>query len=402
MKWSSIHCNLSFWLPACLLFFSFSSSAFSATCQPGELTSTPTVGFYFVAGLTDFKYPSASTACSMAASVDKFWGNGKTGSGSGTGPTACTVTNESDGSTHVVTSISFASGTCPTNFIQDGSICVNTCTPEEPCPAADTKISEGFTTTSTGASSCYETSSGTKCAVSHGDLITSTNPDTGITTSWVSTGRYTGSNCTTVDTSSSPNLPVSVQVTPVNNPPKSATDCPGGAGFAQINNTAMCLPSGTTIKDTPTITTSTSGSTSSQTTTVINNNGTSTTTTTTTYRDSNGNITFEGTSTGTGSLNQAGTGTGNDKPLDLGTAPTFDDTLPGEAAFTPKIQGNPTFSTTIFEVAASCPAPITFEVFSQEFTISFQPICDLSTIIRGIILMLSGIVALRAVVSGGN
>lgn len=382
MKWLLTHYSRLFLLPACLLFFCFSSNTYAA-CTANYPYSTTLNSYYTT--LNSTLDPTKEAACDRVAA---FYNATVTVSGNKcVGPS--------------ITVDIFTSSSCAVGYTSNGTQCIsNTCTGD--CPAADTKISDGFTTTSTGSSSCYETSVGAKCAVSHGDLITSTNPDTGITTSWVSSGRYTGGTCSTVDTALSPNLPVSVQVTPVNNPPKSATDCPGGSGFAQINNTAMCLPSGTTIKDTPSTTTSTSGTTSSQTTTVINNNGTSTTTTTTTYRDGNGNITYEGTSTGTGSLNQAGTGTGNDKQLDLGTAPTFDDTLPGEAAFTPKIQSNPTFSTTIFEVAASCPAPITFEVFSQEFTISFQPICDLSTIIRGIILMLSGIVAMRAVVSGGN
>lgn len=84
-----------------------------------------TVGFYYVAGQTSFKYPTAETACGRAASSDKFWGNGYTGSGSGTGAQACTVTKTSDNSTFK-TSIAFNNTTCPTNYALSGTTCILT------------------------------------------------------------------------------------------------------------------------------------------------------------------------------------------------------------------------------------------------------------------------------------
>ncbi len=81
-----------------------------------------TVGHYVVAGQTAFKYPTAETGCSRAASSDKFWGNGYTGSGSGTGAQACTVTKISDNSTFK-SSIAFNNSTCPTNYTLSGSTC---------------------------------------------------------------------------------------------------------------------------------------------------------------------------------------------------------------------------------------------------------------------------------------
>ncbi|QOJ23596.1 MAG: hypothetical protein HRU78_07995 [Gammaproteobacteria bacterium] len=85
--------------------------------------SLPSVGFYYVAGLTAYKYPSPEIGCGRAASVDKFWGNGYTGAGSGIGASACTVTKTDTGTTNQ-TSIQYATGTCPTNYTVSGSTCV--------------------------------------------------------------------------------------------------------------------------------------------------------------------------------------------------------------------------------------------------------------------------------------
>ena len=92
---------------------------------PDYPSTTATVGYYFVAGINSspYRYPSPEVACSSAASKDKFWGNGFTGSGSGTGPSACTVTKTSDGSTNI-TSITYASGSCPEFYSSSGSSCV--------------------------------------------------------------------------------------------------------------------------------------------------------------------------------------------------------------------------------------------------------------------------------------
>ncbi len=88
----------------------------------GYPATTPTVGYYYVAGLNSYKHPTPETGCSHAASVDKFWDNGYTGAGSGTGAFACTVTKTSAG-TSTKTSISFASGTCPTDYTLISGVC---------------------------------------------------------------------------------------------------------------------------------------------------------------------------------------------------------------------------------------------------------------------------------------
>ncbi|PTQ76466.1 hypothetical protein C8R26_11759 [Nitrosomonas oligotropha] len=101
---------------------------------PDYPSTTATVGYYFVAGINSspYRYPSPEVACSSAASKDKFWGNGFTGSGSGTGPAACTVTKTADGTTNK-TSISYASGSCPEFYSSSGSSCVlNGAVPRSP------------------------------------------------------------------------------------------------------------------------------------------------------------------------------------------------------------------------------------------------------------------------------
>ena len=101
---------------------------------PGYPATTSTVGYYFVAGINSppYQYPSAEVACSSAASKDKFWGNGYTGSGSGTGSNACTVTKTADGSTNK-TSITFYSGACPAFYVASGSVCaLSGATPRQP------------------------------------------------------------------------------------------------------------------------------------------------------------------------------------------------------------------------------------------------------------------------------
>jgi len=101
----------------------------------GYPSTINTVGYYYVAGISSYRYPTPETGCSHAASVDKFWGEGYTGAGSGTGATACTVTKTSDGTTNQ-TSITFATGTCPTNYTVSGTTCVLTGNPDPHPPTA--------------------------------------------------------------------------------------------------------------------------------------------------------------------------------------------------------------------------------------------------------------------------
>ena len=105
-----------------------------------------TIGFYYVAGISSvpYRYPSPETGCHKAAAVDKFWGDGYTGSGSGTGPSACVRTKTSDGTTMNV-SITFASGTCPTSYTVSGTTCVLSGNPNpQPATASDWTTKESL------------------------------------------------------------------------------------------------------------------------------------------------------------------------------------------------------------------------------------------------------------------
>lgn len=96
-----------------------------------------TVGFYYVAGLAAYSAPTPDIACSNGASKHNFWGPGFTGSGSGVGPSACTVTKTADGTTFQ-TAIQFATGTCPEHYSVSGSTCVLSGNPEShPATAED-------------------------------------------------------------------------------------------------------------------------------------------------------------------------------------------------------------------------------------------------------------------------
>lgn len=398
MRWLSTRCNPLCWLPAFLLFF-FSSSSFSSSCTPGYPLSLPSVGFYRIAGISGYDYPSPSIGCSAAASVDKFWGEGYTGSGSGTGSDACTVTKTSDGTTNK-TSISFIAGSCPSGYSVSGTTCVQNCTPT--CPAAGTAGSGSMSVFDiSGAipasgNVCTEDNDKVCVATCTGGCMSGYNDVTGKSWWIAESFSYTGQTCSSSGSTATAYTPVTV--TPVNTPPKTSADCPGGSGFAQINNVGMCLPSGTTFSGgTSTASITGGGSSTVTSTTTINRDGTSTTTTTTTNKDSGGTVTGTTTDTSTGSLNQ--NNGGNDKPLNLGPAPAFDSTLPNDPTFNIKTITNPTLSTSLFGVSASCPEPLTFEAMGRSFEITFQPICDLADIIRGIILMLSAIVAIRAVVT---
>lgn len=250
-----------------------------------------------------------------------------------------------------------------------------------------------------GASMCAD-SGGSSCGIKCNSGMASYNEVSGQSSVYCESYEFTGTTCAPTDPQAVPvaSVPAQNQATPLNSPPKSKQDCPGGSGFAEVNNVGMCLPSGTAISAGAQTQTSASGSVTTSSTTVINKGGTSTTTTTSTYKDAAGNTTYSGTGTSTTGLNQAGVPGQGDKP-NLGDAPTFDSTLPQEATFNIKAQGNPVFSTEIFASTPSCPAPITFSVMGRDFSINFDMLCSFADVIRGIVLLLSAIAALRSLVT---
>ena len=410
MKCISIPYKVSYLLAAFLLFTFFIDSVYASTASEKKYI------------WNNQQYSSGSAACA-AAGTNLTYISTSTRTGAG-GPfnvassfwlyyyVGADIGDCKNTSNQVVTSINQGE-VCPISgqyVLSNGHMYCGTGDPEPVCPAAGTKktspLALGGLSGQQGISAnmCAGTSGG-DCGIKCSSGIASYNDVSGQSSVYCDTYEFTGAACTNTSlvASSVSSVPTANQATPVNTPPKSKADCPGGSGFAEVNNVGMCLPSGTQYSSGNSTTSSSTGSVTSTSTTTINNNGTATTTTINTYKDAAGNITYSGTGTQTGSTNLAdGTGINGQKgtnPTDLGTAPTFDNTLPGEGAFTPKVQSNPIISTTIFNSSSSCPAPIEFSAMNQAFTISFQPICDLSDIIRGIVLLLSGIVAMRAVVS---
>ncbi len=101
----------------------------------GYPSSLPTVGFYYIAGLPQYSAPSPNTACSNGASLHKFGGSGFIGSGSGVGPSACTVTKTSDGSTFT-TAIEYFTSECPSNYTKTGTTCTLNGNPAAHVPTA--------------------------------------------------------------------------------------------------------------------------------------------------------------------------------------------------------------------------------------------------------------------------
>lgn len=380
--------NRSFWLLVFSFFF-FSSSSSAGQCPSGYPSTIDPGGSYIVGGVSAYKYPSPEIACSDAASVQKFWGNNKVGSGSGIGASACTVTDTQTQSSFN-TSIAFSSGVCPPDY----SLVNGVCTCDAACPQAGSFFGSAEVSGS-GSTGCSN-----NCAISSGgSCIASTDPITGITSSnWCSNWTYTGGSCTGDDATQA-DAPDGVPSENGGRPTK-PSDCPPQTGYAEINGVASCLPSGSTYgSGSATSTDSATGNTTQiNTTTVINSDGSRTTTTITNVYDSGGGLLSTNTATQTDG--QVGDGKGKEDQS-FGDAPTFDDTLPGESTFDIKTQSGQTLSTEIFSVSASCPAPIVFEALGQEFSIGFQPVCDLAHIIRGIILMLAAIAAIRIIVQGG-
>ncbi|MDP1595169.1 MAG: virulence factor TspB C-terminal domain-related protein [Gallionella sp.] len=309
------------------------------------------------------------------------------------------------GATAADLSIAFQTGFCPTGYTYDGTQCVNSCTPPADCPSAGTKKSasvalSGITGQAGISTTMCADSGGTNCGVSCSSGIASYNDVSGQSSVYCDSYTFTGSACSDPALVAAPvtGVPATNQATPVNSPPKTKQDCPGGSGFAEVNNVGMCLPSGTTYTGSSTTTTSTTGSVTTTSTTTVNQTGGNTTTTIKTHKDSGGNITYSGSTTDSPSINQLNSPGAGDKPS-LGDAPTFDTTLPSEATFNIKAQGNPVFSTEIFASTASCPAPIAYAAMGQEFSIDFSGICALADIIRGIVLLLAAIVSMRSLVT---
>jgi hypothetical protein len=400
VKWLSTHCKVFFSLLLCSSAF-YSLSSYSQTCSsyPASQGSWLASGSRYVSDI--------STACGDAERIAAHTG-GHTGTFNRSvmvNPSVykcyANVPNFIDdfyvGNTQ-------QQSACADGYSLVNGMCTQPCA--DPCPAAGTKknatvaLSGIAGQAGIGVSMCADSGS-SSCGMTCTSGIASYNDVSGQSSVYCESYTFTGSGCPANTPTAAPvsAVPTQNQATPVNNPPKSKQDCPGGSGFAEVNNVGMCLPSGTQVSGASTTQTSTGGgSVTSTSTTTVNSNGTNTTTTTTTYKDSQGNVTYSGTGTATDGINQAGVPGQGDKP-NLGDAPTFDPTLPQEATFNIKAQGNPVFSTEIFQTSASCPPDITYSVMGKDLSISFSSLCAFADVIRGIILMLSALVSMRVVVT---
>lgn len=406
MKWLSTHCNPLFWLPVFLLFFCFSGKALSfipagtewfssnnfgsspsALCSAAGYAYVKTGFYQTVAGA-----PFISGSRTALSYVGAEYGWCGSYAGGTNGPQVFQYeTCPYPGDTQVVNGHLQCAGDPPVN-----------------CPSSGTNSGKSYSISYLGDKSSEPTptlcssnpdGSSSNCSASCNNAVKTYHPDLGITDIFCGSVSYSGASCGSPSGVADGGLGNNT-VAPVNNPPKSISDCPAGSGFASINNVNVCLAGGTKYDGGTTTTTSSSGSTTTTTDqTTVNKDGTTTTTRTTTTKDASGNVTGIDVTVMSGSVNQAdGKGTDN-KPIDLGAPPDFDSSLPNDSNFNIKSVSNPIFSTTLFGTSGSCPAPLTFEVFGRSFSIPFQPVCDLADIIRGIVLLLSAIVALRAVVS---
>lgn len=391
MKCLLIRCNRLYWPALFLLFTCYTSNSFAQVCSPDNPATLPATGNNW-SGWNGTTWPSAEASCSDCARIEANAGS-------------CTefafhnyvqlTTNTYQCNVHRISNpvaVFPASNTvqgngCPSGYSFDGQQCVNDCTVEE-CPQSGTFFGGG--SVSGGASSGCDGS----CSISSGgDCISTNDPLLGQVTSTYCTGwSYTGGTCT------GNNFTGGDPIDPTGTDPASPNDCPPQTGFAEVNGKTMCLPSGSSYTGGTTTTTNPDGTSSNTTTnTTINNNGGSSSTTTTNYYDAGGNLTGTGTTTNTGSAISDGK---EQNRVDLGEAPAFDETLPAEPNFNITTLSNPNLSTDIFSVAGSCPAPVTYQAMGQDFIIDIQPLCDLSDVIRGIVLLLSAIAAIRIIVSG--
>lgn len=402
MRWLSIRCNRLFWLLACLSFSFCSSNAFSSV--PAEEGYTGSGGFSSSAlgacQLLGYNYLSPAFTQTSDSGI-------LSGSGyvwhykNGYSYYGCRVT---EGGSNVTTV--YQAQRCVTSeYSLIGSDLVCGSGPLNICPSAgtvsNTAQTSSFVGSTTPTTSCYKGADGTSNCVATctGSSVVTYDDVAGVSNNFCTQFVYSGAACTTTDALVATSPGTGSTVTPLVSPPKSSADCPAGSGFAEINNQTMCLKSGTTYSGGSTSTTGGGGTSTQTTTTTINKDGTTTTKTTVSGTDTAGNSTGSYTTTTTGSINGADGGTNKDPTLNLGPAPNFDQSLPNDTGFNVKTVSNPVFNTSLFGTSGSCPAPLTFEALGRSFSITFQPVCDLADIIRGIILMLAAIVALRAVVT---
>lgn len=423
LKCLLIRCNRSFWLLLSSLCISFSvnagtepESGYFRTGTSYPPSSDP------VTACGNFSYVNAAGTTSAGEvgvtvvgsnTVRTYAGGSKYGCTTSPGGTNFTFVYSADwcpsAGGYEIHNGRMTCGKCDLGYTWNGTECIQDQQPS--CPSAGTKSTEaeGFLATSSISSELHISQTlcnsnapngATNCQVSCNDGVVTKSNVTGNSSGACFSFSYTGQPCASGDVAASSVENPQVGVNGNNgSAPNSPSDCPPGTGFAQINNTKTCLPSGSEYTGDQTTKTDTTTKTTQTSVITVNPDGTTTTTTTTNVTNiSTGGTIGSETTTSKGGINTDGTNKNSDKN-DAGPVPILDTSLPQEGDFVVKTYNVPVFDTTIFNTSYSCPEPITYDVLGKTFTIDFQPICDYAPIVRGIMLLLAAVVSIRMVVS---
>lgn len=425
-SWLSTLCKASCWLPLCLCFLSFSAEAVEA---PWGVFVSPDNGPFG-------PFPTVTAACSYEE-VLNYYSPPATFEGTELYSATPTLVHPLVGGVrYTVLSgqtekclLKQGSVTYDHAFVYSGPYCeqgkgpsgghCTECPPgttdiggvcQEPlpeCPSAGSSVGHPLITGDiTGSASIAGTgvcisnpnapgTPGAVCGAQCSSGAVSADPVTGMSQMYCQSASFTGGSCSggsvaAADPGPDPDFGEAKE-------PEGG--CPPGTVSGQINDLDVCLPSGSTVdaevkkvsQGDKTLTTN-----KVQT---VNSDGTVTTEFVNTFDDGNTKtVSTTVTNDGIGIGNDAGSNGGKDGSEDM-PIPDMDTSLGGFEMLPTRVPDNPVFSTSIISTSASCPPPITFTVMDIDLSIDFEPICDLAPMIRAIMLILAGMVALRVVVS---
>lgn len=295
---------------------------------------------------------------------------------------------------------------CPPGYSDVGGTCQQ---PPPECPSSGASVGHTLITGDiTGSASIagtelcisnpdHPSTPGAVCGVQCNSGAVSVDPVSGISQMYCQSASFTGSTCTggsVAGADPGPDPDFGEQKEPSGN-------CPPGTASGQINDLDVCLPSGSTVSNDVKKTTQGNKTLTTTKNQTVNPDGSVTTTITNIYNDGTSSTSSTTTTTddkinagGNDSSNNGGKDGSEDMPI-----PDMDTSLGGFEALPTRVPDNPVFSTSIISTSATCPPPITFTVMDVDLSIDFEPICDLAPMIRAIMLILAGLVALRVVVS---
>jgi len=420
--------RLSFFLLALVLFGFYSGSSNSATLYScsGSPNPVPTLAICLAnwevayqktnAPCTDYPiqvngpYCGGGTICAKAAPI--------------TNPTA-----EYCSGPFSIGSVT--TGPCPTGYVANTT---GTCDYIPPCPTAGTPAIPsgqiGYGESAEGTNPLNGVLCGSGSCLIKINNATAIPIGGGKQGNYISGASFTGEhyagagNCplmVVAPTPTDPSLPKPIDtVTPSGtNPggvPASASDCPPGSAFGQVNGVNVCAPGGTQQTSTPSTTTqNNNGSATESTTTTtktVNADGTVTTNNTTVSTGAGGTSTTStsGTSGGSNGLNGSNGADGKDGKIDNidlgpapifneGTVPTIDGIDPGTGA-----DGNggaaKTFSVGTHFTAASagCIADRSVNVLGLTITVPLSALCEWMGVVYKVVSLMAIFAAFRILV----